>query len=215
MKYRLGGLALLTALATASAQAILLVPGARVGRNTVEAPGVLTIFTDTNLTLMASSSVPVVGASGTVSGIMRSAVYMNSGGTLDFYYQYANDPTSDPIHRLTMSSFRNFTTDVGYRLTAIGQFTAGAGQVTPNEANRNTSGSVVGFDYDTPTSIPAGATTNTLVIRTNANQWGPGFASVINGSATTVPSFAPVPEPASIAALSLGAIALIRRRRRK
>ena len=66
MKYRFGGLALLTVLATASAQAILLVPGARVGRNTVEAPGVLTIFTDTNLTLMASNSMAVNGASGTV-----------------------------------------------------------------------------------------------------------------------------------------------------
>lgn len=213
MKYRLGGLALLTVLATASAQAILLVPGARVGRNTVEAPGVLTIFTDTNLTLMASNSMAVNGASGTVSGTLRSAVYMNAGGTLDFYYQYSNDLGSDPIHRLTMSSFRNFTTDVGYRLTAIGQFTAGT--VIANEANRNTSGSVVGFDFDTPVSIPPGSTTTTLVIRTNANQWGPGFASVINGSATTVASFAPVPEPATFAALGLGAMALIRRRRRK
>ena len=213
MKYRLGGLALLTVLATASAQAILLLPGNRVGRNTVEAPGVLTIFTDTNLTLMASTSAPVVGASSTVFGTLRSSVYMNSGGTLDFYYQYSNDLNSDPIHRLTMTSFRNFTTDVGYRLTPIGQFTGGT--IIANEANRNASGSVVGFDYDTPISIPPGATTATLVIRTNANNWGPGFASVINGSATTVASFAPVPEPATIAALGLGAIALIRRRRRK
>lgn len=213
MKYRLGGLALLTVLASATAQAILLVPGGRVGRGTVEAPGVLTIFTDTNLSLLASNSVAVNGASGTVSGTMRSAVYMNSGGTLDFYYQYSNNLGFDPIHRLTMSSFRNFTTDVGYRLTPIGQFTAGT--VIPNEANRNTSGSVVGFDFDTPLSIPPGATTTTLVIRTNANQFGPGFASVINGSATTVASFGPVPEPASMAALGLGAIALIRRRRRK
>src|SRR5688572_18664664 len=213
MKYRLGGLALLTVLASASAQAILLVPGARVGRGTAEAPGVLTIFTDTSLTLLASNSMAVNGASGTVSGTLRSSVYMNSGGTLDFYYQYTNDVGFDPIHRLTMSSFRNFTTDVGYRLTPIGQFTAGT--IIPNEANRNTSGSVVGFDFDTPVSIPPGATTQTLVIRTNANQWGPGFASVINGSATTVASFAPVPEPATMAALGLGALALIRRRRRK
>ena len=213
MKYRLGGLALLIVLASAMAQATLLVPGGRVGRNTVEAPGLLTIFTDTNLTLMASNSVPVNGASGTVSGTMRSSVYMNAGGTLDFYYQYSNNLGFDPIHRLTMSSFRNFTTDVGYRLLPVGQFQLGT--IIPNESNRNTSGSVVGFDFDTPISIPPGATTHTLVIRTNANQWGPGFASVINGSATTVASFAPVPEPATIAALGLGAIALIRRRRRK
>ena len=213
MKYRLGGFALLTVLASASAQAILLVPGARVGRGTVDAPGVLTIFTDTNLSLLASNSVPVNGASGTVSGTMRSAVYMNAGGTLDFYYQYSNNLGFDPIHRLTMTSFRNFTTDVGYRLTPIGQFTAGT--IIPNEANRNTSGSVVGFDFDTPISIPAGATSQTLVIRTNANQFAPGFASVINGSATTVASFQPVPEPATIAALGLGALALVRRRRRQ
>jgi hypothetical protein len=213
MKYRLGGLALLTVLASASAQAILLVPGARAGRGTLEAPGVLTVFTDTNLTLLASNSMAVNGASGTVSGTLRSSVYMNSGGTLDFYYQYSNDLGFDPIHRLTMSSFRNFTTDVGYRLTPVGQFTAGT--IIPNEANRNTSGSVVGFDFDTPVSIPPGATSQILVIRTNANDWGPGFASVINGSATTVASFGPVPEPATMAALGLGAIALIRRRRRK
>jgi hypothetical protein len=53
-----------------------------------------------------------------------------------------------------------------------------------------------------------------LIIKTNATQFAPGNASVIDGGAATVASFQPIPEPAGIAAcLLLGGLLLHRRSR--
>jgi hypothetical protein len=205
MNNRLCGLALLVALASTAAQAIIVLPGQRVGRGTLD------VFAD-NPTLITSLTLPVNSLSGAVFGTMTSAVYRNQFGTLDFYYQYVNGAGSDPINRITMNSFRGFTTDVGYRTTAIGPFVAGT--VEPDEANRSFSGSVVGFDFDPPVAIPSGATSRVLVVRTNATDFRNGWTSVINGGATTVAAFAPVPEPTTLGALALGALGLLRRRKR-
>ncbi len=60
-------------------------------------------------TLLASLSNMVTSA--TFTGTARSAVYRNSGGTLDFYYQFTNNGPAD-IGRLTFFNFDGLTTDV-------------------------------------------------------------------------------------------------------
>jgi PEP-CTERM motif len=161
---------------------------------------------------------------GTNSGTIESAVY-NDGGTLDFYYQVTNDPTSaTALARLTATDFIGFVTDAGYR-TDGGTMLPGTGfingSVTPVSADSNTDGSVIGFSFYPPTDNTAeiipGSSSYVLVISTDATNWTMGNASIIDGGTQTVAAFQPsgnVPEPASIGLLGMGLIALASLRRR-
>jgi PEP-CTERM motif len=177
---------------------------------TTVVPGLVPSATDPG-TLLASLSSPftTVDASGTV----LSAVYREATGMLDFYYQVVNGAgSSGSIARETDSIFGSFITSVGFRtdggsLTGTG-FTDAI--VTPVTADRNSTGLVVGFSFNPPDSakIQPGQTSAVLVISTNATNFTSGFASVIDGGATTVASFAPtaIPEPSSVALLVMGGV---------
>jgi hypothetical protein len=199
------------------AKATLLAPGASVGDGTAGSPGTLSTFSDTPA-FVAQVSTPV--ATPTYSGTLTSAVYTNSGGTLDFYYQFTNNQGStDGIERLSITSFAGFTTDVGYRTTALAPFTAGA--QAPLYADRSASGQTVGFNFTSsnqagPFLVDPGESSRTIVIRTNATQFFTGNTAIIDGFAANAPSFAPaaIPEPASLAGLATIALGAIARRRR-
>jgi len=199
------------------AQATLLAPGSSVGDGTASSPGALSTFADSPV-LVTQVSTPV--ATPTYSGTLTSAVYTNAGGTLDFYYQFTNNQgSSDGIERLSMTSFTGFTTDVGYRTTALAPFTAGA--QAPLHADRSASGQTVGFFFTSsnqagPYLVDPGESSRTLVIRTNATQFFTGNTAIIDGFAANAPSFAPsaIPEPASLAGLATIALGAITRRRR-
>ena len=186
-------------------------------------------------TLLASLSVPWISSLGTSSGTLVSAVFREAGGTMDFYYQLTNNltapncgtpgkPACDPLSREADTNFMSWLTFVGYRIDGLslpgGVFVNGT--VPPVTADRNSTGSVVGFQYNPPdpAKIQPGQTGYVVVISTNALNFMAGNASIIDGGVTTVASFAPapttppVPEPASFLLFGGGIIALIGRRRR-
>src|SRR5215472_3115701 len=140
---------------------------------------------------------------GTTSGTILSAVYRNGTGTLDFYYQIANNAaTATALARQSSTSFAGFLTQVAFRLDggslAGTAFTNGTAGIIPVTADRDASATTVGFNFvPTPpgTKIPPGTTSAVLVISTNAVNFSAGNATIIDGGGAVVASFQPAPAP--------------------
>lgn len=151
---------------------------------------------------------------GTFSGTLTSRVLAgdpsNGLGGLTFTYLLTNNDVSpDAIHRLTVNGYNGFLTD--------GSYQAGPGQV-PTTVDRSNNGDVVGFGFiGAPLGFGAlmpNATSALLVVQTDAPAWQQTFASVIDGTVTTVGTYSPViPEPVTMGLMALGmGFVLIRRR---
>jgi hypothetical protein len=155
----------------------------------------------------------------TFSGTLTSRVSNNDPfnmlGGLTFTYVLTNDTSSaNSIGRFTIDSFAGFLTDVAY-FGPPGGFPG----TVPAFVDRGAgSGDVVGFTFFSQPfgdgKLAPGAASAVLVVQTNAQSFAPTLAGIINGSATSAFSYAPVavPEPSTIALLVLGGLLMLGRR---
>lgn len=179
-------------------------------------------------TLLASETEPYsyMVSGSTNSGTITSAVFMEAGGTLDFYYQVANDSTSsDALERETDVSFAA-TSPLAVAFSIDPSNLAGVfvtGTEAPVTADLSADGSVVGFNFQPPQDggVQPGTVSDVLVISTTATTYTQGNASVIDGGTDTVLSYQPgsVPEPMSLflfggGLLALGGFSRLRKRAR-
>ena len=188
------------------AQATVLVPGGTV-YYPFSLPGSATFAYGT---FVDYQSTPFASVPAGLSGVLESWVY-NNGGTMDFWYKISNSSPVLNIHRFVVNGFEGFTTDVDFDLGSTGN--------GPASIDRSPgAGATVGFSYVNGVGIGGeiapGFYSKYLFVRTNSTTYADSTASVIDGfSANLTDVFAPVPEPASMAALALGVVALLRRRR--
>lgn len=158
---------------------------------------------------------------GTTSGTLTTAVFRETSGTLDFYYQVMNNASSaTSIGRESNTNFDSFQTSASTIVNGStipgGLFVDGT--VSPDFADR-LSGVVGFFSLNPATRISPGSTSVIYVISTNATNFTAGNAELLDGGSVTVAAFQPagnVPEPTTMVMLGGGLLALagIRRYRR-
>ena len=212
------GLAASSAMATTLTGTVVVTPGSTVFPGLVSAaPG----------TLLASLVSPYSFSTtaGTTSGTLTTAVYRNSSGTLDFWYQVANSASSaTAIARETDVNFANFLTALGYSTSSFGPFATGTVAPITGDSSSLGPGSTIGFTFGPQDSfkIAPGQTSFAFVISTNASLFTNGNASIIDGGTQTVAAFEPlagsqvgVPEPSTLVLLSTAILGSIARRRWK
>ena len=185
-------------------------------------------------TLLGTASTTLEGSgANTYTGFMRSAVYQNIFGTLDFYFQVAVTTINagDEVNGLSATSFAGYLVNAFVDRTAFGIFAAAANPNSdPAEPNAFTStaernggvGGVVRVNFGANGLEPAAQggtvgtpqasnqTSATYIFRTSAASFAAngGTFTVQDGSVAQRPNFAPigpsVPEPATWGMMILG-----------
>jgi len=169
--------------------------------------------TTTQGTLLASTSNTQQGA--TFAGTTSLAVYKNTIGTLDFYFQFARTGAgtlaSDAIETITGGSFANFMVQAlftGADPDGAGIFATSSNPGAAATAQRNLNGSVVGIDFAPSNPVAGNETSATYIFRTDATTFALGTFGVIDGSTVSgqgfQPTASPVPEASTWAMMMLG-----------
>ncbi len=173
-------------------------------------------------TVIANKTTSIVGKDNNnnivFTGFATSYVVQYDGaGDLAFGFFVQNDASShDAIERVTVTDFAGFSTVV-----ANGDNTFVAPTV-PHAyfATRSGNGSILGFNWVVGLGdgdITQGNEGRFVWIETDAKAYKDGQLSAIDGGVGTTDTYAPaaVPEPATMAVLGVGAVAMIRRRRKQ
>ena len=175
--------------------------------------------------VLATTSVP--GTAFTFAAIMRSAVYRNIAGTLDFYYQVARTgPGSlgedSEIKAFTAANFHGFNVDAFFSDADVdggGFFTVRNNPgVSTMTAERTADGQTLRATFNA-NGLVGTEISATYIFRTNATAFTRGTFGVIDGSTFSGLAFAPtsvVPEPATwgLMLVGFGIVGSALRRRR-
>ena len=195
------------------------------------------------ITPLASSSSTVTSLGSSFTGTFTSAVYantasaadaMNPGFTLgmavlDFVYQFSNAPGSlTAVSRLSLFDFA--PASIPGQLSLLAWDQAGdpdgagalfvAGQQGADNAERDTSGRSVAFNYGGTSmldKINPGESSFAILLRVNTTRFTTGYFTAINGTAASAGAYVPappIPEPETYALLlaGLGVVGFVARR---
>ncbi len=199
--------ATVAAISAVPAQAVTILPGTS---GLVFDP--FSMIAATQGTALATTSVTGTGL--TFSATMRSAVYRNTLGTLDFYYQVARTGPGtqgdEDVDAFTAANFVTFGVDGFVSAVDID----GAGFFTnafnPPSSTTRTGRSASGVTLQTDFGLN-GLTANEIsaiyVFRTDATAYTSGTFGIIDGSTISGIAFAPinpVPEPATWGLMLVG-----------
>ena len=167
-------------------------------------------------TIVGTLTTPFATAdlTGTITTNVISGDLSNGFGGLTFIYSIHNSAAStDGVGRATVNDYTGVTVDAT-------QLPLGS-DVAPNLVNRSASGDVVGWnfqDINGVNTLGPGLDSALLVLRTDALNFAPNSASVIDGSSTSIAALGPaagiLPEPATLGLLGIAGVLIGHRRQR-
>lgn len=203
---RLAGLLLAGIVATASTEAAVLNPGAKLALYSAHEPQGAQLLAVTNHHF----------SSATLSGKLMSKVWAddeaNPFGGLTFSYRLVNTGECEDFPGwFSLNGFAGLGVDVNYS----------GGGVAPRTVTRSASGDVISFgffDRDGDETFEPGASSAWLIVQTSAQTWGVNQSVGVGAENVSASVFTPVvvPEPTVVALLVLaGAWRLVRRTPRK
>jgi PEP-CTERM motif len=138
---------------------------------------------------------------GITHGVLKAEVFAEMGGTLDFYYIVFNQPDSaTAVARESDLNFTGWATSVAFRSDGSQVPDFVDGNVPPSSADRDGSGSTVGFNFG---PILPNQRSRVVVISTNAFSFTTG-QSMVDGSGPLTTFQPTVPEPATFILLGGG-----------
>jgi len=143
------------------------------------------------------------------SGTLHSLVYMEAGGTLDFFYQVTANAGAHPIDRLSIPGYAGVTTDMYYAtdvsiLPSPASATLGS---VPFEKFTRLEDDVIGASF--LNGLSGGNASYWLVVRTNATSYSGTTAFLQDGAQATAQTFCPAPLPSSLVLFATGACGFV------